>query len=442
MARKKADPDRLELRYIPLSQARRWDENPKRHDLDALVRSIETHGFGDPAKYDSTLGALVYGNRRTEALERMRQAGKQPPRGIGVTGDGDWAVPVIFGVDAASHAAAVAFAIDHNNLTLLGGDLDLESMLSIWDEELLRNLLADTPDAGELLASLGEVDVAAMLRKLESGGPPPEEEELEEPDEETEPVLRAGDLVTMGEHRLLVGDSTDPGSVERVLAGAEPLLMIFDPPFDVPYSAWSVPESVRVLMVWGRGEERIRWEPQLLESGWGVSEIVFSGGVQGWPAPWFPCTVHNAVHFWRRDGWRIAKQTGFDPAVIRACGCEATVGDRPKSVQAHTGGVLTGYEGMSWGKPVLAMEIAVSFVQATAGVYDPLAGSGSSLIAADRHGRRWLGMENQPKWADLVVRRYLRQGNEKTSTLEREGARSPLILDEESGRLANTEQAT
>jgi hypothetical protein len=155
--------DRLELRYVPLSQARRWDENPKLHRLDALVRSIETHGFGDPPKFDSTLGALVYGNGRTEALERMQAAGAEPPRGVGVTGDGEWAVPVIFGVDAASRAAAVAFAVDHNNLTLLGGHLGLEDVLGIWDEEGLQQVLDDTPDVAPLLASLAGEDLASLL---------------------------------------------------------------------------------------------------------------------------------------------------------------------------------------------------------------------------------------------------------------------------------------
>ncbi len=158
--------ERLELKYVPLAQARRWDANPKRHDFDALIRSIETHGFGDPPKYDATLEALVYGNGRSEALERMRAAGKKPPRGIGVLEDGEWAVPVIFGVDAASHAAAVAFAIDHNNLTLLGGNLKLEDLLGIWDEEGLRQILEDAPDAAALLASMDGDDLESLL-----GGP-------------------------------------------------------------------------------------------------------------------------------------------------------------------------------------------------------------------------------------------------------------------------------
>lgn len=161
-----AEGERLELKYIPLHQARRWDSNPKRHSIDALIRSIETHGFGDPPKFDSALDALVYGNGRTEALEQMRQAGKEPPRGIGILEDGTWCLPVIFGVDAASRAAAVAFAIDHNNLTLLGGNLKLEDLLGIWDEEGLREILEDAPDAGALLASMNHDDLDSLL-----GGP-------------------------------------------------------------------------------------------------------------------------------------------------------------------------------------------------------------------------------------------------------------------------------
>lgn len=155
--------EKLELRYVPLAQAKRWDENPKRHDIGALMRSIELHGFGDPPKYDARLEGLVYGNGRTEALERLRLEGKEPPRGIVALEDGDWAVPVIFGVDAESHAAAVAFAIDHNNLTLLGGNLGFSDVMAIWDEGALQNVLTSVPDAGELLASLDAQDVHALL---------------------------------------------------------------------------------------------------------------------------------------------------------------------------------------------------------------------------------------------------------------------------------------
>ena len=87
----------------------------------------------------------------------------EPPRGIGVLERGAWAIPVIFGVDAESRAAAVAFAIDHNNLTLLGGGLSIEDVLQIWDESALQSILSEIPDAGKLLASLDAADLDALL---------------------------------------------------------------------------------------------------------------------------------------------------------------------------------------------------------------------------------------------------------------------------------------
>jgi hypothetical protein len=155
--------EKLELRYVPLSQAKRWDSNPKKHDIAALVRSIELHGFGDPPKYDAALEALVYGNGRTEALEAMRREEKAVPRGIGVLEGGEWAVPVIFGVDAESRAAAVAFAIDHNNLTLMGGGLGVEDLLQVWDEAGLQRVLGEISNPGDVLASLNGADLDALL---------------------------------------------------------------------------------------------------------------------------------------------------------------------------------------------------------------------------------------------------------------------------------------
>ncbi len=159
-----APAEKLELRYIPLTQAKRWDKNPKRHDIPALMRSIESYGFGDPPKFDAKLGGLVYGNGRTEALETMRAAGKNPPRGVALLEGGDWAVPVIFGVDAVSHAAAVAFAVDHNNLTMLGGDFRFTDLVRLWDEEgLAASCSRRLPDASELLVWFSSEDIDSLL---------------------------------------------------------------------------------------------------------------------------------------------------------------------------------------------------------------------------------------------------------------------------------------
>lgn len=131
--------DLLELRYVPLSTVRRWDRNAKKHDLGALAESIERYGFKDPPAFDPALntgtGGIVEGNGRAECLAWMQQQKRPLPRGIGYSEATDeWLMPVLFGVDAPSQAAAEAYAIDHNNLTMAGGDYTALDMSRMWGE--------------------------------------------------------------------------------------------------------------------------------------------------------------------------------------------------------------------------------------------------------------------------------------------------------------------
>src|SRR5207249_1459838 len=53
------------------------------------------------------------------------------------------------------------------------------------------------------------------------------------PDPPQDPVAQSGDLWILGSHRLLCGDSTKVDDVQRLLAGAEPGLMVTDPPYGI-----------------------------------------------------------------------------------------------------------------------------------------------------------------------------------------------------------------
>jgi hypothetical protein len=135
----------LRLEYVPLTQVRRWDRNPKPHDLGALVESFRRYGFKDPLKYEPELnggdGGIVEGNGRTEALLAMETAGEEPPRGIALGEDGAWAVPVLMGVDAASQAEAEAYGLDHNSLTVLGGTFGPNWPLHLYNLDELTTVL-------------------------------------------------------------------------------------------------------------------------------------------------------------------------------------------------------------------------------------------------------------------------------------------------------------
>ncbi len=168
--------DAVQIRFVPLSFLSTlddvlWSDNAKRHDLDGVLQSIQRYGFIDPPKWDANLnsgkGGLVYGNGRTEMLVRAlleaKEDGSDIPRGIPIDPKtGDWCIPIKFGVDATSEAQAIAAAIDHNNLTMAGGDFNAEAIAEIWEESYIE-LLQAIAVKNELPVTVDEDDLALLL---------------------------------------------------------------------------------------------------------------------------------------------------------------------------------------------------------------------------------------------------------------------------------------
>lgn len=159
--------ERIKVRYVELSTLEPWSENPKLHADDRIAASIRRHGFRDPVAWDPALndghGGVIEGNGRVAVLRQMKEAGEPAPRGIAVDPQGEWLIPVLYGVSAATLAQAQGYAIDHNALVLAGGNLGLEDTLQVWNEEALLALLRDAPDTAELLVSFDSDALDALL---------------------------------------------------------------------------------------------------------------------------------------------------------------------------------------------------------------------------------------------------------------------------------------
>jgi hypothetical protein len=159
------DDELLSLRYVPLTQVVLWEDNPKLHDIGGIVGAIKKHGFKDPMKYEPAINGLGHGNGRATALMVMFEQGEDPPRGIPVGPDGVWAVPVLFGVDAVSKNAAMAYAIDHNNLTVVGGDFTIWEISRLWDDGF-NSVLYQLATENELPTTIDGDDADALLGGL------------------------------------------------------------------------------------------------------------------------------------------------------------------------------------------------------------------------------------------------------------------------------------
>ncbi len=143
-------------------------QNPKNHDIGAIIVSIRRFGFVAPLIVNSATGRLLAGHGRTEALRAMWNEGEDPPVNIVQTKEGEWKVPTIE-VEIADESEALAYLVADNRLTELGG----------WDESILIDVMKDLAQCGEdLFQATGwdEDDLSAALKNLEGGEPPKKKE--------------------------------------------------------------------------------------------------------------------------------------------------------------------------------------------------------------------------------------------------------------------------
>ena len=149
-------PEPRRVEYVSLRKLRADPRNPKSHHAESIEHSISRFGFVEPIVVDERTEYIASGHGRVETLTRMRSDKKPAPKGVKVTGKGDWLVPVVKGWESASDAEAGAALIAFNRTTELGG----------WVDEALLDLLQEIDDAAPLNDESREAlkDVAVLTK--------------------------------------------------------------------------------------------------------------------------------------------------------------------------------------------------------------------------------------------------------------------------------------
>ena len=214
---------KLSVVHIPIDDLRPDPANPRRisdAELDSLTRSMRQFGFVDPVIARLEDKSVIGGHQRLLAARRLGLA----------------SVPVIF-VDLPAEQARLL-------------NLALNRISGSWDEELLARLLAELDAAPEVDLSLSGFDDDEIAKLLKSLDAQDKRERIEhfDPDAalnaaQANPLAQPGDLWSLGDHRLLCGDSTDVRAVGRLFAGKQAVLMATDPPYLVDYSGGNLPAS-------------------------------------------------------------------------------------------------------------------------------------------------------------------------------------------------------
>jgi DNA modification methylase len=384
--------DDLQIAWRPLGELIPYARNPRTHSdvqVGQIAASIREFGWTNPVLVDGA-NAIIAGHGRVLAARRL----------------GLERVPVIE-LAHMSEAQRRAYVLADNQLALNAG----------WDEALLRLELADLSELGFELGLIG-FGAGELERLLAGDIRTGLTEDDEAPALPEQAVTKAGDLWMLGEHRLLCGDATVLADVERVLDGRLADMTFTDPPYNVDYGC-SAKDRLRgnrrkiLNDDLGNGFEAFLQDAcaNILSVTKGAVYVCMSSSelhtlqsaftAAGGKWSTFVIWAKNTFTLGRADYQRQYEPILYGwPAGHDRCGArdqgDVWFFDKPVRNDLHP-----------TMKPVALVERAIRNSSKSRDiVLDPFAGSGSTLIGCARSGRQARLIELDPRYCDVIVRRW------------------------------------
>jgi DNA modification methylase len=370
---------------IQTAAVREYENNARTHSSDQIEQiaaSIKEYGFTNPILIDED-DRLIAGHGRLVAAKSLGLAELPAVRLSGL-----------------SEAQRRALILADNKLALNAG-WDMDKLA-----EELRDLTALKFDLNFTGFSDNEIGKILDL-DIKSG----EEDEVPEPP--AAPRAKLGDLWICGKHRVICGDSTDPATVERLLSGAKPHLMVTDPPYGVNYD----PST--------RSDNKLKQGAVLNDdrADWTEAWKLFSGDVAYvWHASMFTDVVIASLEkcglkrrsniIWNKDRFAMGRADyhwKHEPCwyAVREGKTGHYNGDRKQTTVWDIPAREDKGHGHCTQKPVECMRRPmINNSERGDAVYDPFLGSGSTLIAAETCERVCYGVELNPAYVDIIVTRW------------------------------------
>lgn len=407
---------RLKLQYLPVSDVKPDPRNPRKHSrtqIRAIAKSIKSFGFNAPVLVDRQ-HQVVAGHGRLEAAKLA----------------GHDLIPVIR-LDDLTEAQARAYMLADNKLT----------DRSTWDEEMLARHLKELSelivdfDIEDTGFELPEIDL--LIQGLEDQ---PEADALDEFDLETGPaVTRLNELWHLGDHRLYCGSALEASAYDAVLGSEKAAGVFTDPPYDVKIkgNVSGLGKVVHREFVMGSGElgpekftaflttalsyaQRHSCPGALLYScmDWrGIANLLKGGEAAGLDL------LNICVWVKTNGGMGSLYRSQHELVAVFRNGKAAhqnnvqlgRFGRNRSNVWTYPGGSSAGQSRNA----LLALHptvkptalVADAILDSTALseiVLDPFLGSGTTILACERTGRRGFGIELDPIYVDTAVLRWQR----------------------------------
>lgn len=403
----------LDKLRVPVSGLKHYGKNPRRGDVDAIAASLTHNAQYKPIVVRTGTMEVLAGNHTLKAAKQL-----------------GWDEIAATFVDVDDEQAARIVLVDNRT-----------NDIATYDNAELASLLQDLPD----LAGTG-FDQAALDDILGIEQDPAEAPaEADELPSTYRPIAKLGDIFELGEHRVICGDSTSTAVLDALVGAERPDLMWTDPPYGVDYvgktkdalriendGAAGLDELLRAafaaaatimrpgapIYVAHADTERVTFEATIKAAGFLVRQNLI----------WVKNTMvlgHSDYHYKHEPILQGEAPEEEQPAEVEGKGHE------PLLYGFAPGGAgRLGRGGPRWYgpnnsttvfefpkppanrehptmKPVdLILAMLANSVRPGGIVFDPFAGSGSTLIAAHYHGARARVVELDPKYVDVICARY------------------------------------
>lgn len=370
--------------------------NPNKHpkeQISALAKIIKRQGWRHPIVISNRSGFVVKGHGRLLAAIELAVS----------------EVPVDY-QDYESEASEYADLMADNKIQELSeldmkmsaeilkdikdsGDIELE--ISAFTEDALNELLAQTQDS-EAKEDNFDVDAAA----------------------EKEPFVKPGDIWLLGRHRVMCGDSTKPDDVEMLMDGKKANLCITDPPYNCSYEGGT---GMRIMNdSWSDGEKFYQFLLDAFKNAYnvladGAAIYIFHSDAE--KCNFYNAAVNAGFHYsttciWVKNSLVIGRmdyQMKHEPVLyaFKDTAKHKFYGDRKQTT-------VWEFNRPSKSKlhptmkpiPLISYPMGLSS-QVNGIVLDLFGGSGSTLIAAEQLDRAAYVMELDPKYASVIIERYI-----------------------------------
>jgi hypothetical protein len=377
-------PDTVELQEFDL-----WQRNPKRMSRERARRLLAS--WREMGQYQTLAigpdGQCYDGHQRVNAL---RAAGY----------DGDYRVRVLRSSRPLTDEERERVVIESSVGTV--GALDWDQLAS-WDPDALGGWGLDAEAAETWQNNLANFE---LMQEAAEDEPPDDPGAKAERAEELREKwgVEEGDLWVLGEHRLICGDCADPDVVARVMDGEKADAVVTDPPYGMNWNADASRFSGGKFGNHPRGRERddVRNDDRPFD-----------------PAPYLNYPV---VVLWGMNHYCEKLQPGGVLVWIKKpddrfgtflSDCElawTNVGHGVYAIRHEWGGITRESERGEFlhptQKPVAVIEWTIKQTKAGELIFDPFSGSGPTLIACERLGRRCRAVEIEPKYVAVSIERW------------------------------------